>query len=115
MPKSRRPSLRSRSSSRGFGSRCRMSNESITTSDFLMLIVSSPSGAGKTTLCNRLRGEFPDLRFSISHTTRKPRPVEVDGRDYHFVDEATFEQMVRAGAFAEHARVHGHLYGTSLK
>ena len=90
-----------------------MQSESL--DEFLMLIVSSPSGAGKTTLCNRLRGEFPDLRFSISHTTRKPRPVEVDGRDYHFVDEATFEQMVRAGAFAEHARVHGHLYGTSLK
>jgi guanylate kinase len=83
--------------------------------DFLMLIVSSPSGAGKTTLCNRLRGEFPDLRFSVSHTTRRPRNVEVDGRDYHFVDDTTFEQMVRAGAFAEWARVHDHLYGTSLK
>ena len=47
--------------------------------DFLLLIVSSPSGAGKTTLCTRLRSEFPDLRFSVSHTTRKPRPNEVDG------------------------------------
>jgi guanylate kinase len=83
--------------------------------DFLMLIVSSPSGAGKTTLCNRLRGEFPDLRFSVSHTTRKPRNVEVDGRDYHFVDSNVFDQMVRAGAFAEWARVHDHFYGTSLK
>jgi guanylate kinase len=83
--------------------------------DFLMLIVSSPSGAGKTTLCNRLRGEFPDLRFSVSHTTRKPRNVEVDGRDYHFVDGNVFDQMVRAGAFAEWARVHDHFYGTSLK
>ncbi|MFT3763913.1 MAG: guanylate kinase [Minicystis sp.] len=82
--------------------------------DFLMPIVSSPSGAGKTTLCNRLRAEFPDLRFSVSHTTRRPRPNEVDGREYHFVDTATFEQMVRAGAFAEHARVHENLYGTSL-
>jgi guanylate kinase len=86
-----------------------------TPDDFLMLIVSSPSGAGKTTLCNRLRGEFPDLRFSVSHTTRRPRAVEVDGRDYHFVDGGAFEQMVRAGAFAEWARVHDHLYGTSLK
>jgi guanylate kinase len=83
--------------------------------DFLLLIVSSPSGAGKTTLCNRLRGEFPDLRFSVSHTTRKPRPTEVDGREYHFVAQATFEQMIRAGTFAEWARVHGYLYGTSLK
>lgn len=83
--------------------------------DFLLLIVSSPSGAGKTTLCSRLRGEFPDLRFSVSHTTRKPRPTEVDGREYHFVSTETFEQMIRAGAFAEWARVHGNLYGTSLK
>ncbi|AKT40843.1 guanylate kinase [Chondromyces crocatus] len=83
--------------------------------DFLLLIVSSPSGAGKTTLCSRLRSEFPELRFSVSHTTRKPRPNEVDGREYHFVDTPTFEQMVRGNAFAEWARVHGHLYGTSLK
>jgi guanylate kinase len=83
--------------------------------DFLLLIVSSPSGAGKTTLCNRLRSEFPELRFSVSHTTRKPRPTEVEGREYHFVDEGTFEQMTRARAFAEWARVHDHLYGTSLK
>jgi guanylate kinase len=83
--------------------------------DFLLLIVSSPSGAGKTTLCNRLRGEFPDLRFSVSHTTRRPRPTEVDGREYHFIDASTFEQMVRIGAFAEWARVHDYLYGTSLK
>jgi guanylate kinase len=91
-----------------------MSSE-VQSDDFLLLIVSSPSGAGKTTLCGRLRGEFPDLRFSVSHTTRRPRPTEVDGREYHFVDTTTFEQMVRIGAFAEWARVHGHLYGTSLK
>src|SRR4051812_36504543 len=83
--------------------------------EFLLLIVSSPSGAGKTTLCNRLRGEFPELRFSVSHTTRKPRPTEVDGREYHFIDVPTFDQMVRVGAFAEWARVHDSLYGTSLK
>lgn len=82
---------------------------------FLLLIVSSPSGAGKTTLCGRLRAEFPELRFSVSHTTRKPRPTEVDGREYHFVTAESFEQMIRAGAFAEWARVHGNLYGTSLK
>jgi guanylate kinase len=83
--------------------------------DFLLLIVSSPSGAGKTTLCNRLREEFPELRFSVSHTTRRPRPNEVDGREYHFVDPASFEQMIQRASFAEWARVHGNLYGTSLE
>lgn len=83
--------------------------------DFLLLSVSSPSGAGKTTLCGRLRAEFPGLRFSVSHTTRKPRPTEVDGREYHFVEVQTFEEMVRMGAFAEWAEVHGRLYGTSKK
>jgi guanylate kinase len=83
--------------------------------DFLLLIVSSPSGAGKTTLCTRLRAEFPDLRFSVSHTTRQPRPNEVDGREYHFVDRPAFEAMARDGAFAEWARVHGNFYGTSLR
>jgi guanylate kinase len=78
--------------------------------DFLLLILSSPSGAGKTTLSNRLRGEFPNLRFSVSHTTRRPRPTEVDGREYHFVDRPSFEKMIRAGAFAEHAEVHGVLF-----
>lgn len=91
-----------------------MSNDGVS-DDFLLLIVSSPSGAGKTTLCNRLRGEFPDFRFSVSHTTRKPRPTEVDGREYHFVDTETFEQMIRADSFAEWARVHGNFYGTSTK
>ncbi|HZO11756.1 MAG TPA: guanylate kinase [Polyangiaceae bacterium] len=83
--------------------------------EFLMVIVSSPSGAGKTTLCNRLRAEFKELRFSVSHTTRKPRPTEVDGREYHFVDESDFLQMTRGGAFAEWAQVHGNYYGTSLR
>ncbi|MCB1151698.1 guanylate kinase, partial [bacterium] len=59
--------------------------------------------------------EFPDLRFSVSHTTRSPRPTEVNGREYHFVDEETFHEMVRIGAFAEWARVHDHYYGTSLQ
>jgi guanylate kinase len=81
---------------------------------FLMLIVSSPSGAGKTTLCTRLRQQFPELRFSVSHTTRRPRPNEADGREYHFVDEATFERMVHEGKFAEWARVHDSYYGTAL-
>lgn len=86
-----------------------------TTDDFLMLVVSSPSGAGKTTLCGRLRAEFPELRFSVSHTTRRPRRNETDGREYRFVDTPGFERMIEAGAFAEWARVHGNLYGTSLE
>ena len=82
--------------------------------DFLLLILSSQSGAGTTTLTRRLLAAFPDLRFSVSHTTRKPRPNEVDGRDYHFVDRAAFEALVAEGAFMEWAEVHGNLYGTSL-
>jgi guanylate kinase len=91
-----------------------MGSERNDMSDFLLLIVSSPSGAGKTTLCNRLRAEFPQLRFSVSHTTRKPRPNEVDGREYHFTDKETFTRMIEENAFAEWAHVHGNLYGTSL-
>ena len=87
----------------------------MTGDDFLMLIVSSPSGAGKTTLCGRLRSEFPRLRFSVSHTTRKARPTEVDGREYHFVAEPAFEAMIEAGSFAEWAKVHGRYYGTSMQ
>jgi guanylate kinase len=82
--------------------------------DFLMMILSSPSGAGKTTLCNKLRREFPALAFSVSHTTRKPRPGEENGREYHFVTEDEFRALVAANAFAEWAEVHGNYYGTSL-
>ncbi len=80
----------------------------------ILLIVSSPSGAGKTTLTRRLLQEFPDFRFSVSHTTRKPRPNEVDGQDYHFVSEAEFRKLIDANRFAEWAEVHGNLYGTSV-
>jgi len=78
----------------------------------LLVIVSSPSGAGKTTLCNRLTREFSDLKFSVSFTTRRPRPGEREGVDYSFVDMPTFERMVAAGDFAEWAKVHGNCYGT---
>jgi guanylate kinase len=81
--------------------------------DFLLLILSSPSGAGKTTLTRMLLEQSPELRFSVSHTTRAPRSNEVDGRDYHFVDRARFEELVDDGAFLEWAEVHGNLYGTS--
>jgi guanylate kinase len=79
----------------------------------LLLIISSPSGAGKTTLTSRLRAEIPDMRFSVSHTTRKPRNGEQDGREYHFVSRETFERLIEAGTFLEWAHVHDNLYGTS--
>ena len=80
---------------------------------FLLLVLSSPSGAGKTTLTRRIQHRFPDLAFSVSHTTRPPRPNEVDGKDYHFVDRKTFEKKVAEGAFLEWAEVHQNLYGTA--
>lgn len=80
----------------------------------LLLILCSPSGAGKTTLTSYLLAEQKDFTFSVSHTTRKPRAGEKDGTHYHFVDEARFRSMVAEGAFAEWATVHGNLYGTSV-
>jgi guanylate kinase len=80
---------------------------------FLLLILSSPSGAGKTTLTRKLQERFPALRFSVSHTTRKPRANENDGRDYHFVPRGDFDQLVEREAFVEWAEVHGNCYGTS--
>jgi guanylate kinase len=79
----------------------------------LPLIISSPSGAGKTTLTGRLRKAIPDLRFSVSHTTRAPRENEVDGREYHFTSRDAFIKLIEADAFLEWAEVHGNLYGTS--
>jgi guanylate kinase len=78
----------------------------------LMLVISSPSGAGKTSLSRRLVADHPDLALSISATTRAPRRGEADGREYLFVDRETFETMVRSGEFLEHAEVHEHRYGT---
>ena len=78
----------------------------------LMLVLSSPSGAGKTTISRRLLTIEPDLTLSISATTRPMRPGEQDGVDYHFVDHATFDQMVRDSAFLEYAKVFDHQYGT---
>ncbi len=83
-------------------------------SGFLLLVLSSPSGAGKTTLTRLIQKNFPDLYFSISHTTRPPRPNEVDGKDYHFVDRPTFERLIEEGAFLEWAEVHKNLYGTGI-
>ena len=80
----------------------------------IILIISAPSGAGKTTLCRELLKRFPTMRESISYTTREPRPGEVDGKDYFFVSREEFQRMVAEDAFAEWAEVHGNLYGTAL-
>jgi guanylate kinase len=82
--------------------------------DLLLLIISSPSGAGKTTLTRDLLEYFGDFTFSVSHTTRKPRANERDGKDYYFVDRGRFEDLVKQEAFIEWAEVHGNLYGTSI-
>lgn len=81
----------------------------------LILIISAPSGAGKTTLCRELLKRFPTMRESISYTTRLPRQGEVHGEDYFFVSQEEFQRMIREDAFAEWAEVHGNLYGTALK
>ncbi len=78
----------------------------------LLLILSSPSGAGKTTLTRMLMAWDPAIRFSISATTRAPRPGEQDGREYYFRDRQTFEHMVKTGEMLEHAEVFGNFYGS---
>jgi guanylate kinase len=81
----------------------------------MLLVLSAPSGAGKTTLVKALLAEDPGLRFSVSYTTRPPRAGEVDGRDYFFVDRSRFDAMVAGGEFLEHAEVFGNCYGTSRR
>ncbi|MGQ0564421.1 MAG: guanylate kinase [Gemmobacter sp.] len=78
----------------------------------LLLILSSPSGAGKTTLARMLMAWDPTMRFSVSATTRPPRPGEADGREYHFRSRVAFEAMVAEGKMLEHAEVFGNLYGS---
>jgi guanylate kinase len=80
-----------------------------------LFVVVAPSGAGKTSLVHRLLGVETGIRLSVSHTTRAPREGEVDGREYHFVARETFEAMIAAGDFLEHANVYGNYYGTSRK
>jgi guanylate kinase len=77
-----------------------------------LLVLSSPSGAGKTTITHQLIERDPTLSLSVSVTTRPPRPGEVDGKDYHFIDRARFDDMVATGELLEHATVFGHCYGT---
>ncbi len=78
----------------------------------ILFVVSAPSGAGKTSLCQALVSQLPDMHYSVSCTTRKPLPAEIADRHYHFVDEAAFRDMIKEGAFLEWAEVYGHLYGT---
>ncbi|GAQ95672.1 guanylate kinase [Thermodesulfovibrio aggregans] len=78
-----------------------------------IFVISAPSGSGKTTLCNKLIKALPDLKMSISHTTRKPRAGEIEGVDYFFVDKETFEKMISNNEFIEWAEVYGNFYGTS--
>ena len=80
----------------------------------ILFVVSAPSGAGKTTLCDALR-QTSDFVYSVSCTTRSPRAGEIEGEDYHFLSEADFMGRLQAGEFLEHAKVHNHYYGTLRK
>lgn len=79
-----------------------------------LFVLSAPSGAGKTTLCQKLLAQYSNLSYSISYTTRAPRQGEENGRDYFFISKQEFEQMISKGDFLEYAEVHGNLYGTAL-
>jgi guanylate kinase len=79
----------------------------------LLFVITAPSGAGKSSLIDALLKDDPRLKLSVSYTTRAPRPAEVNGREYHFVDDPTFIAMLERGEFLESAEVHGYHYGTS--
>ena len=81
----------------------------------ILFIISAPSGSGKSTLVNRLRSRVTDLDFSVSYTTRAPRPSEQQDREYHYISRAKFRQMVDQGEFLEWAEVFGNYYGTARR
>ena len=81
----------------------------------MLIVISAPSGGGKSTLCDRLLQDYPEIVYSVSCTTRSPRPGEVDGKDYTFLTRETFTTLRDTGHFAEWAEVHGNFYGTPLK
>ncbi len=81
----------------------------------LLIVISGPSGVGKDTVLQRLFAIAPNIRYSVSYTTRPRRPGEVDGQNYSFIAEDEFQRLIDAGEFLEYARVHGHLYGTSRR
>ncbi len=78
------------------------------------IVVSAPSGTGKSSICRRLLQAYPEIKFSVSYTTRLPRPGEVDGKDYFFVSREEFQKRIKKGDFAEWAENYGNLYGTSI-
>ena len=79
----------------------------------IMVVLSSPSGAGKTTITKKIQQKFNSFKISVSHTTRKPRPNEVDGIDYNFVTKETFENLIKDRKFYEHAKIFDNYYGTT--
>lgn len=81
----------------------------------LLMIVSAPSGAGKTSICREILRMFPNVRFSVSCTTRSPRPGEIEGKDYHFISTEEFRERIARGEFVEWVENYGQLYGTSKK
>ncbi len=81
----------------------------------IMVILSSPSGAGKTTITKKIQQKYSSFKLSVSHTTRKARPNEVDGIDYHFVSEKKFKELIEEGEFYEYAKIFGNYYGTLKK
>src|SRR5512133_841216 len=110
MPPSRSAWWRARPSWRKFASRCRTLSNKFSRYGILF-VVSAPSGAGKTTLCDGLR-QTPDFVYSVSCTTRRPRAGEMQGEDYRFMSENEFLARVEGGEFPEYAKVHEHYYGT---
>ena len=82
-------------------------------SNNIMVILSSPSGAGKTTISKKIQQKYQNFKISVSHTTRKPRPNEVEGIDYYFINESDFENKIKKNEFYEYAKIFGNYYGTS--
>ena len=83
--------------------------------DSVMIILSSPSGAGKTTITKKIQQNYPNFKISVSHTTRKPRSNEIDGVDYFFVSHKEFENLIEENQFYEYAKIFDNFYGTSKK
>ena len=78
----------------------------------IMVILSSPSGAGKTTITKKIQQKYQSFKISVSHTTRKPRPNEIDGVDYYFISQKKFKEYIDQGKFYEHAKIFDNFYGT---